>query len=109
MPDPAPRTRDETMIPQQELMGVIRSLKGELATRYDVREVGIIGPIIPDAESGTGRIHLLVEFGPGADLVTLVGLRLFLEEHLGMKVNPVSKGGLRPGMRDEVMQNVVFV
>jgi len=97
------------MIPQQELMGVIRSLKGELATRYDVREIGIIGTIIRKDESGTGRIHLLVEFGPGADLITLVGLRQFLEERLGMKVNPVSKGGLRPGMWDEVMREVVFV
>jgi predicted nucleotidyltransferase len=113
------------MTTRQEVIGRLRSLKGELATRYDVREIGIFGwsnseGMRPDKTQGLGAvargesdtqsdIDLLVEFGPGADLITYIGLWQYLEDTFGMKIDLVTKGGLRSDMREKVMQDLVFV
>ncbi|AGB03372.1 putative nucleotidyltransferase [Methanoregula formicica SMSP] len=87
----------------------LKSLKGELAARYDVREIGIFGSVARGENDPGSDIDLLVEFGSRADLLTYIGLWQYLEDSFGMKIDLVSKGGLRSEMRDAVMQDVVYV
>ena len=87
----------------------LRSLKGELADRYDVREIAIFGSVARGENDTASDIDLLVEFGPRADLITYIGLWQFLEEAFGEKIDLVSKGGLRSELRDSVMRDVVYV
>jgi len=87
----------------------LRSLKGELATRYDVREIGIFGSVARYENDLESDIDLLVEFGPDADLITYIGLWQYLEDIFGTKIDLVSKGGLKSDMRDAVMRDLVFV
>lgn len=113
------------MASRQEVMVRLQGLRIELATRYDVREIGVFGwpdtgGISAEKTTGPGTIArdrhgtacdlgVLVGFGPLADLVTYIGLWQYLEESFGMTIGLVSKGGLRGRMRDVVMQDVVFV
>ena len=90
-------------------MARLRSLKGELATRYDVREIGIFGSVARYENDLESDIDLLVEFGPDADLITYIGLWQYLEDIFGTKIDLVSKGGLKSDMRDAVMRDLVFV
>ena len=87
----------------------LKSLKEEITTRYDVREIGIFGSVARDEEDLKSDIDLLVEFGPDADLITFIGLWQYLEDAFGTKIDLVSKGGLRSEMRDAVMQDLVLV
>jgi predicted nucleotidyltransferase len=52
-------------------------------------------------------IDVLVDFQEDADLLDLVGLGLFLEEHLGRKVDVVPRKALRKEIRDSVLHEVV--
>jgi uncharacterized protein len=97
------------MISRQEVMARLKSLKGELATRYDVREIGIFGSVARQEHDDVSDIDLLVEFGSHADLLTYIGLWQYLEDSFGIKIDLVSKGGLRREMRDAVMRDVVFI
>ena len=97
------------MTSRQEVMARLKSLKGELATRYDVREIGIFGSVARGENDPGSDIDLLVEFGSHADLLTFIGLWQYLEDSFGMKIDLVSKGGLRHEMRDAVMRDVVFI
>lgn len=97
------------MATRQEIMARLSSLKGEIATRYDVREIGIFGSVARGDDDPKSDIDLLVEFGPDADLITFIGLWQFLEDTFGTKVDLVSKGGLRSEMRDAVMKDLVLV
>ena len=97
------------MASRQEVMARLRSLKGELATRYDVREIGIFGSVARYENDLESDIDLLVEFGPDADLITYIGLWQYLEDIFGTKIDLVSKGGLKSDMRDAVMRDLVFV
>jgi len=90
-------------------MARLKSLKGELATRYDVREIGIFGSVARQEHDDVSDIDLLVEFGSHADLLTYIGLWQYLEDSFGIKIDLVSKGGLRREMRDAVMRDVVFI
>src|SRR5208283_5254246 len=61
------------MTTRQEVMARLKRLKGELADRYDVREIGIFGSVARDENDSGSDIDLLVEFGPHADLITYIG------------------------------------
>ena len=100
---------DRHMTKQKEVIARLRSLKGELATRYDVREIGIFGSVARGENDQQSDLDLFVEFGPKADLITYVGLWQFLEDTFGTKIDLISKGGLRSDMRDAVFQDLVFV
>ena len=96
------------MAKRQEVLARLRSLKEELADRYDVREIGIFGSVARGENDAKSDIDLLVEFGPHADLITYIGLWQFLEESFGEKIDLVSKGGLRRELWDTVMRDVVY-
>jgi predicted nucleotidyltransferase len=97
------------MTKRNEVMARLKSLKGELATRYDIREIGIFGSVARGDNDTASDLDLLVEFGPHADLITYIGLWQYLEDTFGMKIDLVSKGGLRREMQDAVMRDLVFV
>jgi len=87
----------------------LKSLKGELAPRYDVREIGILGSIAREERDDVSDINLLVESGSDADLPPYIGLWQYLEDSFGIKIDLVSPGGFRREMRDAVMRDVVFI
>ncbi|MCX6696850.1 MAG: nucleotidyltransferase family protein [Methanoregula sp.] len=97
------------MTSRREVMARLKSLKGELAAHYDVREIGIFGSVARGEDDQKSDIDLLVEFGSNADLITYIGLWQYLEDIFGTKIDLVSKGGLKSDMRDAVMRDLVFV
>jgi predicted nucleotidyltransferase len=113
------------MTSRQEVMVRLQGLRIELATRYDVREIGVFGwpgagdmsggktavpgTVARDGHDTACELGILVGFGPLADLITYVGLWQYLEDIFGMKIGLLSKGGLWGRMRDAVMRDVVFV
>jgi len=113
------------MTSRQEVMVRLQGLKIELATRYDVREIGVFGwpgagdmsegktpgpgTVARDGHDTACDLGVLVGFGPLADLVTYIGLWQYLEDSFGMTIGLLSKGGLRGRVRDKVMRDVVFV
>ena len=96
------------MTTRQEAIARLRALKGELATRFDVREIGIFGSVARNEAGTTSDIDCFVEFGPHADLITFIGLWQFLEESFGTNIDLVTRGGLRSDMRDRVLKDLVF-
>ena len=78
----------------------------QLCRRYRVRELSIFGSAARDELRAGSDIDLLVEFMPEAevDLVDHAGLMLDLAELLGRKVDLVSKNGLKPLIRDSVLE-----
>jgi predicted nucleotidyltransferase len=78
----------------------------DLCRRYQVRELSLFGSAARGEMRPDSDIDLLVEFLPGAqiDLVDYAGLMLDLSKLLGRKVDLVSKRGLKPLIRDAVLQ-----
>jgi predicted nucleotidyltransferase len=78
----------------------------ELCRRYQVRELSVFGSAARGEMRPDSDIDLLVEFLPGAqiNLVDYAGLMLDLSKLVGRKVDLVSKKGLKPLIRDAVLQ-----
>jgi predicted nucleotidyltransferase len=90
-------TRYRINVPMQELV--------DLCHRYHVRELALFGSVLRDDFRDDSDIDVLVEFEPGAliGLYEHFDLREHLERLLGRKVDLVSKRGLNPMIRDEVI------
>ncbi len=83
----------------------------DLCRRYHVRELSVFGSAALGAMRPDSDIDLLVEFLPDAqvDLVDYAGLMLDLSKLLGRKADLVSKNGLKPMIRDSVLDEARLV
>ncbi|MGA2325477.1 MAG: nucleotidyltransferase family protein [Bryobacteraceae bacterium] len=78
----------------------------DLCRRYGVRELSVFGSAARGEMRPDSDIDLLVEFLPDAEIGLLehAGLMLDLAELLGRKVDLVSKRGLKPLIRESIIQ-----
>ena len=71
-------------------------------------EVWVFGSVARDEDDAESDLDLLVRFEDGASLFDLVGLEQDLEALLGVPVDVVSIGGLRPS-HDAILREAVRV
>lgn len=78
---------------------------GELCRRYHVRELSVFGSAVRDDFRPDSDVDFLVEFEPEAQigLGELMGLLDDLTDTVGRKADLVTKRGLKPLIRDEVL------
>jgi len=83
----------------------------DLCRRYQVRELSLFGSAARGEMRPDSDIDLLVEFLPNAevDLVDYAGLMLDLSRLVGRKVDLVSKNGLKPLIRNSVLEEARLV
>ena len=99
------------MTTRHEVMTRLKGLKGELATRYDVREIGIFGSVAKGEDDNQSDIDLLVDYTPGAQvgLFAFIRLRRRLSELLGFQVDLVTPDALHPAMREGILREAIRV
>ncbi|MBI3941584.1 MAG: nucleotidyltransferase family protein [Chloroflexi bacterium] len=85
----------------------------ELCRRYRVRELALFGSALREDFRPDSDIDLLVEFEPGAPVgfITLARMQRELAAVLGRPVDLVPKGGLKPRIRQAILDSrqVVYV
>ena len=79
----------------------------EFCRRYRVRELSLFGSALGDDFGDDSDVDLLVEFEPGArpTFITLGQMEEELESLLGRRVDLVPKGGLKPLIRQSVLDS----
>lgn len=79
----------------------------EICARYGVRELSLFGSGLGPGFGPDSDLDFLVEFHPGAQigLVRLGKLQQELESLLQCKVDLVPKHGLKPSIRERVLQH----
>jgi uncharacterized protein len=93
----------------KDLLAKLRELKPLVETRYKAKEIGLFGSYVRGEQRDNSDIDILVEFKEEADLFDLMGLTIYLEETLKLKVDVVPKKALREELRDSVLFEVVSV
>lgn len=83
--------------------------KSLLQERYKVREIGIFGSYIRKDQTATSDVDLLVEFSETPSLLKFVNLENYLSDNLGVKVDLVHKGSLKPRIGERILQEVVYL
>ncbi|MGB6064979.1 MAG: nucleotidyltransferase family protein [Desulfomonilaceae bacterium] len=89
-----------------DAIGLLREKKEEIlriAVRHGARNVRVFGSVIRGDADEASDIDLLVSFDPEASLLQHAALIRELRDFLGCSVDVVDDDGLRPGMRDRVL------
>ena len=78
-----------------------------ICAKYGARNVRVFGSVARGDADEASDIDLIVEFEPGRSLLDHAGLWLELQELLGRKVDVVSARGIKPRIRNRVLQEAV--
>lgn len=79
-----------------ELRGPLREQVLEVATRHRARSIAVFGSVARGEADLRSDVDFLVEFEHGSTLLDLIHLQDDLEALLGVRVDVVSAGGLKP-------------
>ncbi len=80
-----------------------------LQETYHVTELGVFGSYARGEQTETSDIDILIDYSDAPTLFKLVELRNELSAMVGMKVDVVTKNGLKTRIRDRVLSEVVYV
>lgn len=97
------------MRPREELTEQLRTLKPELARDYHVSRIRIFGSVAREEQSAGSDLDLLVAFDGPVGLFDIVRLEQELESRLGIDVDVVTEGSLKPRNGERVADDLVEV
>lgn len=80
-----------------------------LSNKYNVKELGVFGSVARGQNNHSSDIDLLVEFSEPIGLFKFIELENYLSKLLGKKVDLVSKKALKAAIKDDVLNEVIYV
>ena len=93
----------------KEIQAVLSEHKAGLTQQYKLKELGIFGSYVRGEQKKGCDIDILVEFDKLPDIFQLIDLEDHLRKLLHKKVDLVRKRAIRPELKDEILQEVVYV
>ncbi len=93
----------------EEIKATLKSHKADLQCRYGVKEIGIFGSYVKENQKETSDVDILVEFEKPLGLLEFVGLKNYLSDILGVKVDLVMRKALKPNIGKRILSEVVYV
>jgi predicted nucleotidyltransferase len=76
---------------------------------FGVRRIALFGSTARDEARDDSDLDILVDFETGPTFLSFMGLKAFLEDHLGRKIDLVTPDALKPRMRPVVEREAVDV
>ncbi len=81
----------------------------ELRNEYLVSKIGIFGSFARGEATLASDVDILVEFSQRVDLFHFIGLQHRLEEILDRKVDLATPKALKPLIKDQILQEVLYL
>lgn len=82
----------------------IRSKVIPILKEYDVTRAAVFGSFAREENTSSSDVDILVEFKGEKSLLDLSGLKIELEEALGLKVDVLTYDSLNPLIRDRILE-----
>ena len=80
-----------------------------MCERYQITELGVFGSYARGEQTETSDVDILVDYEVAPTFVMLVELRDYLSEVFGLKVDIVTKNGLKSRIRDRVLTEAIYI
>ncbi len=93
----------------KEIQATIKAHKKELYSKYHVKKMGVFGSYVRGEQKKRSDIDILVEFEELPSLLGIIDMELYLRKLLRKKVDLIEKTGLRPELKDIVLNEVVYL
>jgi hypothetical protein len=94
---------------REEAVSTLRRHLPALQRDFGVRRISLFGSTARDEARADSDLDILVDFEVGPTFDSFMGLKLFLEDHLGHRVDLVTPEALKPRMRSVVEREAVDV
>lgn len=91
-----------------EIKTIVKKYKPQLSEKYKIKKIGIFGSYVRNEQKDNSDVDILVEFNEPIGL-EFVDLAEFFENILGMKVDLVSKRGIKENKWRYIEKEVVYV
>lgn len=91
---------------------VIRQLKEmnrQLNQDFGVSKIGVFGSYARGEEKEDSDIDVLVEFDRPVNLFEFSRLKSYLSRQLGIRVDLVTPGALKPMIKDSILRSVAYI
>jgi predicted nucleotidyltransferase len=103
------RLKEWKMKSPKKIEEILREHKGDLAEKYQVKEIGLFGFFVRGEQGKRSDVDILVEFEEVPDLFKFIELEIHLEGILGLKVDLIRKEALRKELKDRILSEVVNI
>jgi len=91
----------------EEIKRKLREHKPDLKEKYNVKKIGIFGSYVHGDQAESSDIDLLVEFSEPIGW-EIVDLKEELETLLDRPIDIVTKDALKPRLKTQIMEDVVY-
>ena len=92
-----------------EVKNILSNNSDLLREKYQVHNLGIFGSVVRSENNETSDIDLIVEFSEPIGFFKFIELEDFLSKSLGQKVDLVTKKALKSAIREDILNEVVYV
>lgn len=92
-----------------ELRQILSLQKQSLCENYQITEIGIFGSYARGEETEASDIDILVDYETAPTFIMLVELKDYLSQLFELKVDIVTKNGLKPRIRERVLAEAIYI
>lgn len=92
-----------------ELRQLLLLQKQSICENYQITEIAIFGFYARGEETEASDIDILVDYETAPTFIMLVELRDYLTQLFGLKVDIVTKNGLKPRIRDRILGETIYI
>lgn len=94
---------------REAIMKTLRRELSLLRSQYGVRRLAVFGSVGRGDATPTSDVDILVDFDGPATFERYMGVRFHLEDTLGLKVDLLTRKGLRPELKARIEADAVHV
>lgn len=94
---------------RRQVMGLLGQRTAEIRGRFGVGKLAIFGSVARDEARANSDLDVLVEFVDRPNFDNYMGLKLYLEELFGVRVDLVTAAALRQELRSHVQEELLHV
>ncbi len=93
----------------EKLKEKIKSQKNYIHNKYEVQKIGLFGSYVRGEENKDSDIDILIELSKPIGLIEYIQLEDYLSDILNTKVDLVLKEGLKPALKDKILDEVEYL
>jgi predicted nucleotidyltransferase len=93
----------------EDIRDTLSENRENLEARYNIKSIGVFGSYARGTQRKRSDVDVLVEFRRTVDFFEFLRLEEYLKELLGVKVDLVSKGALKPYIGKSILEEVVYL
>ena len=93
---------------KEDLMKTMKKELPNLKEKFKVKSIGIFGSYARGEQTKTSDIDMLIEFDALVGFFKFIELEDYLSEMLGVKVDLVTPGALKPLIKPHIIEEAVY-